>query len=133
LTSALQLGGVDWESRIVGAYHKLSKLSYSDPDDADLPNEAWVSAHAAFHHALVAACGSPCLLKIRRTLYLQSERYRQFSGSIRRLARDVDGEHRELMELALARNIELICAKINDHFNTTKDLIMDSLSSRSPV
>jgi GntR family carbon starvation induced transcriptional regulator len=127
LVDALKNGGIDWESRIVAAFHKLSRLPYDDPGDSGVANQQWILAHAEFHQALAAACTSPWLLKIRRTLYIQTERYRQFSGIIRSDSRDVNAEHMGLMDAALSRDEQLIASRISAHFNITMNIILASL------
>jgi DNA-binding GntR family transcriptional regulator len=127
LVDALKNGGIDWESRIVATFHKLSRIPYDDPGDSGLANQAWVLAHAEFHQALAEACTSRSLLKIRRSLYVQTERYRQFSGIVRHESRDVDAEHLGLMNAALSRDQELIATRISDHFTITMNVILASL------
>ena len=127
LVDALKHGGLDWESRIVATCHKLSKIPYDDPNDSGLANQEWVMAHADFHGSLAAACTSRWLLKIRRMLYTQAERYRQFSGMVRHAHRDVIAEHQGLMDAALARDQALIATRIADHFTITMSVILESL------
>lgn len=127
LVDALKHGGIDWESRIVATFHKLSRIPYNAPDGSGLANEEWVLAHAEFHQSLAAACTSRWLLKIRRSLYIQTERYRQFSGTVRHDSRDVNAEHRGLMNAALSRDQQLIATRISEHFTTTMNIILASL------
>ena len=127
LVDALKNGGIDWESRIVATFHKLSRIPYDDPNDSGLANQEWILAHAEFHQALAGACTSRWLLKIRRSLYSQTERYRQFSGIIRNDSRDVNAEHMGLMDAALSRDEQLIATRISDHFNITMNIILASL------
>ncbi len=126
LVDSLKNGGIDWESRIVATFHKLSRIPYSDPETG-LANEAWILAHAEFHDALAQACSSRWLLKIRSSLYTQAERYRQFSGIVRNVTRDVNAEHKGLMDAALSRDQELIASRIEHHFTTTTNVILASL------
>jgi DNA-binding GntR family transcriptional regulator len=60
-------------------------------------------AHSSFHRAILAACGSPSLLRIHGQLQTQSLRFRVLTGSIRPPA-EVRAEHEALYEAALARN-----------------------------
>jgi DNA-binding GntR family transcriptional regulator len=126
LIDSLKNGGIDWESRIVATYHKLSRLSYQNTETG-LANENWIRAHADFHAALTQACTSRWLLKIRSSLYMQTERYRQFSGFIREVSRDVNAEHKGLMDAALARDEQLVASRIEHHFTTTTNIILTSL------
>ncbi|MNH10009.1 hypothetical protein D3C79_694730 [compost metagenome] len=50
----------------------------------------------------------------------QTARYRQLSLLYAEsLDRDVPGEHRALMEAALARDCERACALLSEHYETT--------------
>ena len=127
LADALKNGDVEWESRIIAAFHRLSRTPLKDERDPEIANQEWVLAHAEFHAALTAACNSPSLLKIWRSLYVQTERYRQFSGIIDTINRDVGAEHRGLMEAALARDQRLIAERVANHFTTTMDIILRAI------
>jgi GntR family carbon starvation induced transcriptional regulator len=126
LIDSLKNGGIDWESRIVATFHKLSRIPYNDPETG-LANEEWILTHAEFHKALAQACTSRWLLKIRSSLYTQAERYRQFSGIVRHVSRDVNAEHKGLMDAALSRDEQLIASRIEHHFTTTTNVILASL------
>ncbi len=105
LAMAIKLGDDAWEAGIVAAFHRLSKAPVPGPGPH--ARSAWDDRHHAFHRALIAACGSPWLLHLADLLYAQSERYRRLRLTVhprRILRRNVDREHRELMEAALARN-----------------------------
>ena len=79
LERSIATGDVNWETQIVAALHRLSRTPERVPGDPDQTSEEWARHHAAFHKALVAGCDSPWLLRIRETLYTQSERYRRLS------------------------------------------------------
>jgi DNA-binding GntR family transcriptional regulator len=72
---------------------------------------------------LVQACDSAWLLRLRALLYAQSERYRRLSLSEARQERDVDGEHRGLVEAALARDADKACKLLADHLSLTAALV----------
>ena len=57
---------------IVSALYELSRIPLQEPADPDRINEDWSQAHARYHAALVAACDSPWLLRLREILYAQS-------------------------------------------------------------
>ena len=126
LADSLKNGGIDWESRIVATFHKLSRIPYKEAD-SEVANEEWILTHAEFHEALAQACTSRWLLKIRSSLYAQAERYRQFSGVVRHTSRDVNAEHKGLMDAALSRDAQLIASRIEHHFTTTTNIILESL------
>lgn len=124
LKRAIELGDVEWETGIVAAYHRLSRTPERVEGDPMVVSEDWASAHKEFHAALVAACGSPWRLRLRAILYDQSERYRRLSVPAVPHERDLDTEHRGLMEAALARDIASVGALMCDHLTTTTNRVL---------
>ena len=86
----------------------------------------WAAAHTTFHAALVAGCDSPWMLNLRGMLYAQSERYRNLSFVLAREDRDVDSEHRGILDACLARNADLACTLIEQHLQRTADILLTS-------
>jgi GntR family transcriptional regulator, carbon starvation induced regulator len=131
LRKAIELGDVEWESRIVAAGHRLDRL-WDSPNLADtLRGPAWSQAHGEFHRALAAGCASPWLMKVRELLFAQSERYRLISVQVDydpNELRDVRREHRELMDVALRRDVRKAMELIRDHLmRTTKTVLRSPL------
>ncbi|WP_051383193.1 GntR family transcriptional regulator [Bradyrhizobium sp. WSM3983] len=123
---ALKNRTVDWESAIVAAFYRLSKIPERSPGDNSQLNEQWSIAHSAFHHSLVAACPVMHLLRVRRHLFEQSERYRRFSVPLRRSDRDVEQEHLEIKDAVLAGDVGLSTGLIRDHLSRTTQILLDS-------
>lgn len=124
LERAIAVGDVGWESRLVAASHRLSRTPEREAGDPQRMNEEWSAAHAAYHEALVAACDSPWLLRLRGILYAQSERYRRLSVPLAGVARDLDREHREIMEAALARDAGRAEALMTEHIEPTTRVLL---------
>lgn len=130
LIRSIEIGDVDWETGIVATMHRLSRtpyLSSNTENKESFLNEKWTTAHSEFHQALVSATGSEWLLKIRKSLYQQSERYRQLSVPLFEEKRDVDTEHQALADAALDRNSKKVSKLIEDHLNLTTKIIYDRL------
>ena len=125
LRRAIAAGGVGWEAGVVGAFHGLSRTPERTPGDEKRLSDEWTAAHRAFHEALVAACDSPWLLRLRELLYAQSERYRRLSVPAARRDRNVEAEHRALMEAALARDPERATRLMAEHLSLTAALLKD--------
>jgi DNA-binding GntR family transcriptional regulator len=87
-------------------------------------DDAWEDAHGRLHAALLAACGSPWLLRFHALLFDQSERYRRLASAYGQPARDIDGEHRALVHAALARDAERACALLTEHIARTTDTVL---------
>ncbi len=126
LRGAMEHGDLEWETAIVGGFHRLHRIPERDPGDEALLNEAWSQSHASFHLALVVGCRSRSLLRIRAGLYAQTERYRRLSLPLRRTGRDVDAEHRALMQAVVDRDRDYACALVADHLHRTMEILLSS-------
>jgi DNA-binding GntR family transcriptional regulator len=126
LRKAIAQGDVEWESRIVAAAHRMERLQESASDKEARRTAAWNQAHGEFHAALVEACHSPWLLRMREMLYAQSERYRLMSVPLDTDQRDVKSEHRRLMDAVLRRDAAAAAQVVREHFMATVDIILRS-------
>jgi GntR family transcriptional regulator, carbon starvation induced regulator len=126
LRSAVECGDVEWETSIVAAYHRLHRIPMIIANPASRLNPAWVAAHTTFHAALAAGCDSSWMLTVRAMLYAQSERYRYLSVALARQDRDVDAEHKGILDACLARNADRVCALIEDHLKRTSGIVLAS-------
>jgi len=102
LTQSFRAGDMDWEGRVVSAYHKLSaiekRLLAGDQADA----ETWKRYDWEFHRALISACGSNALLETHAPVYDKYLRYQMIAGTFR--GEIAAHEHQKLLECALGRN-----------------------------
>jgi DNA-binding GntR family transcriptional regulator len=131
LTRSMEHGGVEWETAIVAAMHRVSRTRYWAPGPDRRLSEEWVIAHNAFHEALVSATGSVWLSRIRISLYQQSERYRRLSVPVLHVRRDVEAEHRALAEAALGRKKTRACELMKEHLTLTMNIIIKGLELES--
>ena len=126
LENAIQNGNLKWETNIVSTQFELSKMKLQDPNDPARVSEEWAETHKRFHEALVAACDSPWLLRLRELLFVQSERYRRVSVPLDRTARDLVAEHREIADAAVARDARMATEAIRAHLEKTTRIIIQS-------
>jgi DNA-binding GntR family transcriptional regulator len=109
LALAIQHGDAAWEARVRDAYGNLERVEAELPEAAEpLPLALladWERWNGAFHSALVSACGSPWLIRLRGLLYQQSERYRWVSLKASRGRRSVQEEHAAIFDAAMGRNL----------------------------
>jgi DNA-binding GntR family transcriptional regulator len=124
LRRAIQVGSLDWETRLVAAHHQLSRTPPAVIGDPARVADEWANLHAAFHEALVGGCDSAWLLRLRRTLFDHSERYRRLSLPLAKQPRRVDQEHTKLVEAALARKADVAAAVMTSHLNATTDTLL---------
>jgi DNA-binding GntR family transcriptional regulator len=119
-------GGVVWESQAIAAHHRMASLPMLLPGDPPSRNEEWALAHIDFHLTLIEACGNPVLLDICARLSDGAEMYRAWSGpGVRELKRDVAGEHKALLEAAIAHNADGAVALLEAHLDRTRAIITD--------
>jgi DNA-binding GntR family transcriptional regulator len=125
LRRSIANGELEWESAIVSAAHRLNGTPmYAAGPDRRL-NDSYAAAHAAFHQALVAACDSPWLQRLRTWLYAQSERYRYLAVPLARVERGVTQEHGALVEAVLARDADKAVALLGAHLTATAQILID--------
>jgi GntR family carbon starvation induced transcriptional regulator len=130
LRRSIEAGDLAWEGRILAAYHELSGATPQRVEALKDSMLAWSVSHRRFHGALVSACGSPWLLRFRDTLTDQSERYRKLSVSYATAPRDVDHEHKQIMQAALERDADACIAQITKHFQQTANVVLASVQAR---
>jgi GntR family carbon starvation induced transcriptional regulator len=126
LRAAIAHGDVEWETSVVAAYHRLHRIPMAGAGDASRLSPSWAAAHRTFHAALAAGCDSPWMLTLRAMLYAQSERYRHLSVVLAREDRDVDAEHKRILNACLARDADLSCELIESHLTRTSDILLTS-------
>jgi DNA-binding GntR family transcriptional regulator len=102
LTQSFQAGDMDWEGRVVSAYHKLSAIEKRLVSGDRADPEIWKRYDWEFHHALISACGSNALLEIHAPIYDKYLRYQMIAGIFR--GEIAAREHKTLLECALSRD-----------------------------
>jgi Transcriptional regulators len=130
LANAIENGDLQWESGIVAAAFELSRTSLFDPQNPAVANPAWAGIHSRFHTALTAGCDSPWLLRLRDTLYAQAERYRIATLPFDRAKRDLNAEHKELADAALARDVARATEAMREHLTRTKRILIETNLAR---
>jgi DNA-binding GntR family transcriptional regulator len=119
-------GGLTWESEVIAAHHRMANLPILLPDAPTSRNEEWARAHLDFHHKLIEACGNPVLLDICDRLSLSADVYRAWSGpGTREVHRDVAGEHKSLLDAALAHDADRAVALFEAHIDRTQAILTD--------
>jgi DNA-binding GntR family transcriptional regulator len=124
LRASIANGDARWESQVRSTFQSLATAQV--PRAANSFAENWERRHRAFHDALIGACRSAWLLKFAAMLTDQLERYR-YLRLIRTppkvFARDLDAEHRELLEAALARDADRAAELLVVHLAQTAEFI----------
>lgn len=131
LRLSIERGGVAWESEILAAHHRMASRPMYSPDNPTARDEEWARAHIGFHDSLIDACGNPGLLRICRRLSDAAELYRAWSGpGTREVGRDVAGEHKALLDAALAHDADLAVTLFEAHLDRTRAILATAADAR---
>jgi DNA-binding GntR family transcriptional regulator len=121
LRRAIELGDDAWETGIVSSIHTL-KLQARRVTDGEVDAfDKFEKCHFEFHRALIVACGSTWLTDFFSTLYAISDRYRipALRASFKAADRDIEKEHMDIANAALARNANLATRLLEEHYVRT--------------
>jgi DNA-binding GntR family transcriptional regulator len=120
---SIEQGDLNWETRVVASFHRLSRIGMTITTDHKILNPSWQNAHESFHDALISGCNSPWLLKFIGILREQTARYIYLSiKNPAAVHRDVAKEHQEMLDAALSRDADKACALLSAHFAATSKL-----------
>lgn len=116
LAQSIEHGDLDWEGRVVAAYHKLSRIEQKLNADPATHAVEWENRNRDFHAALISACPSPWLLQFQSIMYQQSQRYRMLSFVEKAIPRDdTFAEHEMILEATLGRDIPRATDLLHHH------------------
>jgi GntR family transcriptional regulator, carbon starvation induced regulator len=119
LANAIGAATDEWEAKIVAAFHRLKRIEERVLAPQYYFDDDWTERHRNFHMALYSACTSTRLYTLCWNLFDQAERYRRMSAIRRTEPRDIAGEHRALMDAALARDANRAAELIREHIQKT--------------
>lgn len=125
LRESILVGDDNWESLVVSSFYKLSlseKRLQTDPAGA-FPE--WEQRNEEFHRALVSACTSDWVLRLRMKLYHLSERYRWLSAVKGPPPDSVHDEHEQIYEAALNRDDDRAVEALRVHINRSLSIIQE--------
>lgn len=115
LALSLNAGDLEWEGRVVAAYHKLAKVEQVLLDGNKSRTPDWIRYDWQFHQAMVSACGSDLLMSMLSSVFDRFMRYHMLAISFRGTA--VSTDHKHLFDLAMARDIagtqKILAAHVN--------------------
>lgn len=120
LRRSIELGDAAWEARVKAAYSALQGAEGKPL----LMDQRRYDSHLDFHLALLEACGSDWLLRLRGILFERAERYRLLSATYPKSRREVALEHKRLLDAVLKRDPDKACTILARHtMETTKTLL----------
>lgn len=128
LKRSIEIGNVEWETRIVATHHALSRVPF--PTSQGPEAEVWTAKHKAFHMALLSACQSEWQLYLADLLFDQAERFRILravetatSGN----KRDPAKEHQQIVDAVLERDVERSISALENHYRVTMNMALKAL------
>jgi DNA-binding GntR family transcriptional regulator len=123
LRDSIECGDLDWEGRVVNAHHIMSRTPLEEPGGGGR-NPAWAAAHEAFHASLFTGSTNRRMLAIVAGFAEEAALYRRWSVPLE-VHRDVEGEHRGIMDAALARDADLAAERLCGHISLTTKLLIE--------
>ena len=102
LEQSFAAGDMEWEGRVVAAYHKLATLERRMREGDHSETELWKRYDWEFHQALISACGSTVLMETHAGVFDKYLRYQMIALSFRG---DIAAEEHKIMhDCALDRD-----------------------------
>lgn len=126
LKRSLANGDLEWELLVMAEFRRLQAAPVFSAEG--VLSDDWRGLHNRFHNALVSACGSDWLLRVRRTLFEHAERYRYLTVSSTDEA-TIRDEHQRLTDAALARDAEAVMSILTGHIQITRNSVARLLSA----
>ncbi|MGN6451420.1 MAG: GntR family transcriptional regulator [Brucella intermedia] len=131
VSASIRNGDAAWEEAVHQSFHALAAVEKQLPSSSELlPQstlETWEECNRAFHSALVSASNSPVLIRLRDSLYQQSERYRRVSLNASRGWRNVHEEHHAIYTAVIERNALRACRMTEIHLRQTAEEVRKAI------
>jgi DNA-binding GntR family transcriptional regulator len=133
LRQAIASGDVQWEGRILAAFHELSRTPALESQTPRRFSRRFVTLHHSFFNVLVSACNSPWLGRLRQTLQVHEFRYHGRSPPPLPRERDLIAELRELMQATIDRDADRACALLDTHMRRSGDRLIAHMNAGAPL
>lgn len=124
LDQAILRAGLDWESDVLSALHRLSRSPRDTSDPTSL--DTWDEAHLQFHRALIGGCDMPLLLGFCDTLLAQNQRYHRLHPD----APCPPEDHGAIAEAAIRRDGAAAVSLLRTHIDTAGAALARHLQTR---
>ena len=114
---SVENGGLEWESGVIAAHHKLAHIekTFMNIDNLKPYLIIWNDAERHFHESLISACGSALLIAMYRNIY---DRFRQHLTARQRqydYRRKNISEHQAIVDAVVKRDVDLCGQQIEQH------------------
>ena len=123
LRRSIAEGTVEWESTVIAAHHRLSRLVMRD-DDGSITDD-WASAHNHFHMSILDGCTNRRLTGLAASLRDAGEVYRCWSDHpVAMTEKQHVDNHRRICDLVVEHNVDAAVAELRQHIELTTGLIV---------
>lgn len=130
LSLAIEKGGPEWERAVKQTFQELCALEDRIERGDAAAMARWQGANRRFHEALISACGSKWLIRLRGMLHCHCDRYRMISMQEPHVERE---EQQAIVEAALARKTQRACRLMELHLQRIAEAIKTALENRDPA
>jgi DNA-binding GntR family transcriptional regulator len=113
-----------WEEAVLLAGHRLLRTPRGLDSEEPGADTEWEARHRAFHDLLVSNCGSRWLVGFCAQLTDRHQRYRKLAARRAFPHRDVQTEHRTILDAVLARDADAAVGLLIAHYTATADIIL---------
>lgn len=129
LMLSIEAADDDWEADVVKAFHLLSLEVERRGEGSQEWLDAFEARHHQFHYALIANCPLLALRSFCDELYLRAERYRRIMFGYSFDRRDIIEEHKNLLDVALSRDVIAARETLVKHIALTSDILAELLAT----
>jgi len=134
---SIEHGDAEWEEKCLIAFHRMERGPAPINPDPELRAEA-DRLHKNFHEQLLSACRSRILIRFWNSLFDRARRYQSLSlNPGNRPPRDVNTEHKTLLDAMLKRDVALAVRLHTEHIQRTREIVakagvVESAKDRTP-
>jgi len=111
-------GGIDWESNLIAAHHKLAYIEDKMMEDEASHMKIWHQCDWNFHSALISACGSQLHCLYHKRIFEQFRQYVMVDLKTHGFrGHDLIDEHKHILDAALARDYPRCKEALENHLS----------------
>jgi GntR family transcriptional regulator, carbon starvation induced regulator len=131
LELAVERGDEAWRTSLRAAYVEFCKVKQRVGDEAPITDD-WEWRHRAFHLTLLAACGSPTLLRFCEQIHDRFHRYRRLALPTRSFMSALGDDHSDVMEAALNGDKARAVSLLDRHLTASITLVAENYKFDKP-
>ena len=122
-------GGIEWESTLIAAYHKLSYIEEKMCEAEENHYKIWHQCDWEFHEALVSSCGSKLHRVYHKRIFDQFRQYVMVDLKTNGFrGRNIIDEHQAILDAALKHDSKALTKAIETHLSYYHRLSAKGLS-----